>query len=475
MKQVESSSKLDNSLRLAYRSMSVLRTIFRGFFESSNTGVRNRLRTFRFESLEKREVFSNSDLVGFDARAQSKAEQPDHFFVRLSDNRTMSESRDRTTADDRSPREQRKEQTQRIAEASTIFIFSRHFRFEPSELIAEGELSPISFDVVFKTIVPVVDMSLARTSASSGVVAKPRDNNNSRDNSPLIEPALSTVKPGSSTGAAGLIRDDGTQPLLQYELNEGATSQADWTNSLKGQNLVNRFDLESDDLIDSRSTLLTEQVSAPNISRGRESAETIDSVFAIDNKFFVRDLFHPSISEHENSEGVSKLVIQLPLKQTGKVMERERICDPHQEDWRELPDGMVYFEEGERGFGLVSYEQNMDTFRMARLTHNTSSTWVGGSGLGLLQWFATYVDEERVSEDWSEVIADQMTGHFVSVESESINSGSESELMLVLLIGGALGGSRGFYMVLREKSVSNVITQRSGHSQAKLWPWRRPR
>ncbi len=57
MKQVESSSKLDNSLRLAYRSMSVLRTIFRGFFESSNAGVRNRLRTFRFESLEKREVF----------------------------------------------------------------------------------------------------------------------------------------------------------------------------------------------------------------------------------------------------------------------------------------------------------------------------------------------------------------------------------------------------------------------------------
>ncbi len=62
-------------------------------------------------------------------------------------------------------------------------------------------------------------------------------------------------------------------------------------------------------------------------------------------------------------------------------MERESICDSHEEDWRELPDGMVYFEEGERGFGLVSYEQNMDTFRMARLTHNTSSTWVGGSGL----------------------------------------------------------------------------------------------
>lgn len=475
MNQVESASKLDNCSRFVYRSMSVLLKIFRSINKSSKPGVRNRLRTFRLESLEKREVFSNTDLIGFDSRAQSEAHQPDHFFVGSRDERAANESRNRANEDLRSSRELGMEQTQRIAGRSTISLFSRHPRFEPSELKAEGEFSPIQFDFVLKTIASIVDASLSRSSASVGGAAVPRENKTVRDTSVTSEARRSSEQTVPSAGSASLIRDNGYHLSLQHESNVALASHEDWRDSLRKRSQVNQFANASDYLMNNQLNFPTEHVSAPTESQGIESQEAIDSVFAIDNNFFEPDLFHSSICEREDREGASEFVVQSPLKQAGKSIEREEIGASQEDDWRELPEGMVYFDDGIRGFDPVSYEQTSHTFRATRLAHYPSSSWIGGSGLGLLQWFATYVEEEHVADDWSDVIADQSTGHFLSVDSVLTNSGSESELMLVLLIGGALGGSRGFYVALKDKSVRNLATRRPGKSQAKLWPWQRAR
>lgn len=391
-----------------------------------------------FEVLENREVFASTPFLFLEMGTTAVTESP----IEIQSHQAVIPTKmfHRTGSADVSffGFELTMERTEHYPNPQTNPIEANKPRLDSSGLVGEGEsaafhrnLEPnVSLSNQKKFLSPALESGLSHAIANS--LQQPIELTNRMESANLV----------SNLGFTAVQRLD-----TRFDSKLASTSRAD-TNQPTPQSTLQKIgseiatnDFYFNDPIKTRASgpLELNTSSITNTTDARVSS--VDVALAGDFEFFERDTSDVSLRETSSSRESTGLVrYQAYSKADVKHAETANTFFAPEQDWRDLPAGMVYLRLETRSLEK-SFDGKASNLREAR----------NGSGLGLLQWFSTYDDRSEPAVDWEHrpVIA-------VVEELNASPSGSNFDWMFTLLISGVLGSSRGFLIAQKEKSVQNV-------------------
>ncbi len=404
-----------------------------------NTSRANKARyTAVFEALENREVFASTPFLFLEMETTAVSERP--IEIQSHQEVIPAKTVHRTGAVEVRffGFELTMERTKHYPNSQTNSIEANKPRFDSSGLVGEGESAPFHRNVEpngslsnqTKLRSPTSESGLSHSMANS--LQQPIELTNRMESANL----------GSNLGFAAVQRLD-----TWFDSTLESTSRAD-TNQPPPQSILQKIGTEIaandsyfNDPIKIRASVPLRLNPSSITDTTDAKVSSVDAALAGDFDFFERDTSDANLRETSSARESTGLARHGAYSNANvKLAGTANTFFAPEQDWRDLPAGMVYLRLETRS-SANSFDGKASSLREAR----------NGSGLGLLQWFSTYDDRSEPAVDWEHrpVIA-------VVEELNASPSGSNSDLMFTLLISGVLGSSRGFLIAQKEKSVQGV-------------------
>lgn len=421
-----------------------------------NTSRANRTRyTAVFEALENREVFASTPFLFLEIETTAVSGRPIEF-------QTLQEVIPVKTVQRMGAVEVRffgfemtMERTQRYANLQKSPLVTSKPRFDSTGLVGEGESAPFHRNFEPNVSLPNQTQFHSPTLESGLSVSMAHSLQQPIEHANRMEPA----NLGDYLGFSSVQRLD-----TWFDATLSSTSRAD-TNQPPPQSILQKIHTEISTNDAYFNDPIQTQASVPSRLDSSSLKETIDAkvssvdaALAGDFDFFERDMSDANQSETSSareSTGLGRH--QANSKANFKLTRTANTFFAPDQDWRDLPAGMVYLKIEPQS------SANSSDGKASNLGDSRNS-----SGLGLLQWFSTYDDRSEPADDWEPrpeiAVVEEMTAS---------QSGSNSDLMFILLISGVLGSSRGFLIAQKDKSVHDISRGMSaassrGYSRLKI-------
>ncbi len=310
-------------------------------------------------------------------------------------------------------------------------------KFDASGLVGEGESAPFHLNTQ-----PSFSSSNRSQSTiqrlDSGQFDSTANNLQLSTELPIrIEPSTTGTKPGFAVGQP---RSPWYDAMLPNDQNR--TSVVDTKQSLPDSNRQEiLIDTSITDSHFSMPIKTRAGVSPPlhpsTVIESKEAAIlNLDTVLAGSLDFFERDMNSKLLKRTSSPNEPTRFMRQISSSNDVEkpIGTGIALCAPDH-DRRELPDGMVYLE----------LETKLSANSKSGKADDLDEPFQNAE-LGLLQWFSTYDDHKALEVDW------ELSPEIAFVEEVAAPvSGSNSDLMFVLLISGLLGSSRGFLIAKKQQ------------------------
>jgi hypothetical protein len=403
-----------------------------------NTSRANKARyTAVFEVLENREVFASTPFLFSEMETSAVLESPIEIQSHQAVIPTKMVHRTGSVEVLFFDFELTMDRTKHYPNPQTNPIEANKPRLDSSGLVGEGESAPfhrnlepnVSLSNQTKFPSPALESGLSHAMANS--LQQPIELTNRMESADLV----------SNLGFAAVQRLDARFDSTLTSNSRADTNQPppQWTLQKIGTEIATN-DSYFNDPIKTRASVPL-QLNPSSITDTTDAkVSSVDTAIAGDFDFFERDTSDVNLRETSSArESAGRARHRAYPKANVKHAETANTFFAPEQDWRDLPAGMVYLRLETRSLAK-SYDGKASNLGESR----------NGAGLGLLQWFSTYDDRSEPAVDW-----DQRPEIAAVEELSASPSGSNSDWMFTLLISGVLGSSRGFFIAQKEKSVQN--------------------
>lgn len=424
-----------------------VRNIFRNTTKHNKSRAYRMSRSAGFEALENRKVFANTPYLFLETEETALLESPVDYRSHQELYLAKPAQRSGFVEVRIFGIEIMVERTPRPPTPPTSHLGTSKTQFYNHGLVGEGESPPLHPNIEPNAnLTSQIQLTSPRFQLSPSLSS---DNSSQQTNVPtnrieLVQ--LGTQSEFSTAQRLGLFYEDASQPDHRT-LSPSDTKQI----SLDSIVQKNRVDATIADpyLIAPTQTRPSFPFQLKDSSLNEDNdAKTffVDTALAGDLDFFERDRIGTLLQSGSTQKSIGIVRLQADSQDESKLVGKVNTVLTPVQDWPELPAGMVYLPLGTRT-PANSAEGNSRQLNQPRES----------SELGLLQWFSTYDEQDTIPKEWEtrpeiEVVEEMTASH----------SGSNSDLMFILLISGVLGSSRGFLIAQKEKSVDQVSQGKDG-------------
>lgn len=404
--------------------------------------------TVAFEALEIRDVFANASFLYLEMATHTEMERPIDYPSQQGVHLAKPVQRTSAVEVRIFGIEFTMERTPRTPNPSISTFETQKARFDASGLVGEGESAPFQPNVP-PGVTLASQFQLNAPPLETGKSLS-KGNTSQRTNESPNGTAHSQVSVNSTLGSSERT-DPSYASVFQMEMRSTSladTIQLSLDSDVKKSRLaISNTDLYLNTPFETRASEALLFNSSPSMINRDTTASNVDAALAGDLDFFERDLIGRLLGEAKRTQE-STGIVSWHGNSIGDFEPLGTLnIDPStSENWLALPAGMVYLPLE------IRTPANFADGKSIPISKPPES-----SELGLIQWFSTYDDQDLIPNAWEAI--QEISG---VEESNTSQSGSNSDLMFIILISGVLGSSRGFLIAKKERYIHNLSQSKNG-------------